>query len=496
MADSWLFSRRCAKKAAEIAKARRDRDLERDQREPPYGATVEIRDAVNVNSVPRRDAEPGFFVIWKRPSGSYRRLEEGYRGGRRLITTLTGDTGKTVRIAPRSAAIPYEGGYRSELDFMTFTDLSLPSELIAALSKQQIADPSPIQIAAIPPLVAGKDAYLRAETGTGKTLAYLLPLFTRIDPAQAATQVVIVAPTHELAIQIHRQSCELALNAARAIRSVLLIGGTSTDRQIDKLKAKPHVVVGSPGRIVELIERSKLKMAHIRAVVIDEADRLLNDENLNWIQTIVGAAPAGRQLIFASATIEQQTRRVLETLAPDAVMLRGGTSSVNERIEHLYLICEDRDKPDVLRKLLHAFDVPRSIVFVHRNDVAEEVASKLTHHKLAVADLNSELSKMDRKRAMDGIRNGVIRIMIASDIAARGLDIPAVTHIFNLDVPTMSKAYLHRVGRTARAGAKGTAVSLVTETEARLIRRYEQELSISLKCIRVLNGEITSSGAR
>jgi superfamily II DNA/RNA helicase len=496
LADSWLFSRRCAKKAAEIAKARRDRDLERDQREPPYGATVDIRDAVNVNSVPRRDAEPGFFVIWKRPSGSYRRLEEGYRGGRRLITTLTGDTGKTVRIAPRSAAIPYEGGYRSELDFMTFTDLSLPSELIAALSKQQIADPSPIQIAAIPPLVAGKDAYLRAETGTGKTLAYLLPLFTRIDPAQAATQVVIVAPTHELAIQIHRQSCELALNAARAIRSVLLIGGTSTDRQIDKLKAKPHVVVGSPGRIVELIERSKLKMAHIRAVVIDEADRLLNDENLNWIQTIVGAAPAGRQLIFASATIEQQTRRVLETLAPDAVMLRGGTSSVNERIEHLYLICEDRDKPDVLRKLLHAFDVPRSIVFVHRNDVAEEVASKLTHHKLAVADLNSELSKMDRKRAMDGIRNGVIRIMIASDIAARGLDIPAVTHIFNLDVPTMSKAYLHRVGRTARAGAKGTAVSLVTETEARLIRRYEQDLSISLKCIRVLNGEITSSGAR
>jgi ATP-dependent RNA helicase DeaD len=379
---------------------------------------------------------------------------------------------------------------------MTFTDLSLPSELIAALSKQQIVDPSPIQIAAIPPLVAGKDAYLRAETGTGKTLAYLLPLFTRIDPAQAATQVVIVAPTHELAIQIHRQSCELALNATRAIRSVLLIGGTSIDRQIDKLKAKPHLVVGSPGRIVELIERSKLKMAHIRAVVIDEADRLLNDESLNWIQKIVSAAPAGRQLIFASATIEQQTRRVLEILAPDAVMLRGGTSSVNERIEHLYLICEDRDKPDVLRKLLHAFDVPCSIVFVHRNDVAEEVASKLTHHKLAVADLNSELSKMNRKRAMDGIRSGAIRIMIASDIAARGLNIPVVTHIFNLDVPTMSKAYLHRVGRTARAGAKGTAVSLVTETEARLIRRYERDLSISLKCIRVLNGEISSSGAR
>ncbi len=373
---------------------------------------------------------------------------------------------------------------------MNFTDLTVPPALVAALAKQQISEPSLIQIAAIQPIAAGKDAYLRAETGTGKTLAYLLPLFSRIDPAQAATQLVIVAPTHELAIQIHRQSCELALNAEYAIRSVLLIGGTATDRQIDKLKSKPHVVVGSPGRIVELMERGKLKTAHIRAVVIDEADRLLNDESLGWIEKIIGAAAPTRQLIFASATIEQQTRRVLETLAPKALMLRAGAAAVNENIEHLYLICEDRDKADFLRKLLHALKVPRSIVFVHRNDVAEEVASKLAHHKLAVADLNSALSKRDRKRAMDGIRSGAIRIMIASDLAARGLHLPGVTHVFNLDVPTMSKAYLHRVGRTARAGAKGTAVSLVTETEARLIRRYEQDLGISLRCIRVFNGEI------
>jgi superfamily II DNA/RNA helicase len=373
---------------------------------------------------------------------------------------------------------------------MNFTDLSVPPKLIAALAKQQISEPSPIQIAAIPSLAAGQDAYLRAATGTGKTLAYLLPLFSRIDPAQAATQVVIVAPTHELAIQIHRQSCELALHAAYAIRTVLLIGGTPTDRQIDKLKTKPHVVVGSPGRIVELIERGKLKTAHILAVVIDEADRLLNDESLHWVQKILGAAAPTRQLIFASATIEQQTRRVLASLAPDVLMLRAGAAAVNENIEHLYLVCENRDKPELLRKLLHALDVPRSIVFVHRNDMAEEVASKLTHHKLVVADLNSELSKIDRKKAMEGIRSGAIRIMIASDLAARGLNVPGVTHIFNLDVPTRAKDYLHRVGRTARADAKGTAVSLVTETEARLIRRYEQDLGISLQSIRLRNGEI------
>jgi superfamily II DNA/RNA helicase len=374
---------------------------------------------------------------------------------------------------------------------MTFTDLLLPTELIAALAKQQISDPTPIQSAAMPVLMAGKDAYLNAETGTGKTLAYLLPLFTRIDPAQAATQVVIVAPTHELAIQIHRQSCDLAQNAGRAIRSVLLIGGTATDRQIEKLKAKPHVVVGSPGRIVELIERGKLKTLHIRSIVVDEADRLLHDESLEWIQKIVSVAPPARQLIFASATIESQTRQVMGTLSPDAEMLCPGTVAVNENIEHLYLVCEERDKPDVLRKLLHAFDVPRSIVFVHRNDVAERLAAKLAHHKLVVADLNAELNKMDRKQAMDGIRSGAIRIMIASDLAARGLNILGVTHIFNLDVPTMSKAYLHRVGRTGRAGAKGTAISLVTEIEARLIRRYEQELGITIQCVRVRDGRIS-----
>lgn len=299
-----------------------------------------------------------------------------------------------------------------------------------------------------------------------------------------------MAPTHELAIQIHRQSCELAVNAGRAIRSVLLIGGTATDRQIDKLKAKPQVVVGSPGRIVELIERGKLKATHLRAIVVDEADRMLTDESLHWIEKIIGAAPPGRQLIFASATIEQQTRRVLDALAPDLLMLRADAAPVNKNIEHLYLVCENRDKPDVLRSLLHAFDLPRSIVFVHRNDVAEQVASKLTHHKLTVADLNSELSKADRKQAMDGLRSGAIRIMIASDLAARGLNIPDVTHIFNLDVPTLSKSYLHRVGRTARAGAKGTAVSLVTEAEARLIRRYEQELGIDLQCIDLRHGQI------
>ncbi len=373
---------------------------------------------------------------------------------------------------------------------MTFADLQVPPELITALSRQQIADPTPIQIAALPVLLAGQDAYLHAETGTGKTLAYLLPIFRRLDVSLAATQSVIIAPTHELAIQIHRQCCDLAQNAAWPVRSVLAIGGTAMDRQIEKLKKKPHLVVGSPGRIGELISKGKLKTRQLRSIVIDEADRLLSEESLLDIRGILRAAPASRQLIFASATLAPQAMTEVAALAPQTVTLQAGAAAVNENIEHLYLLCEEREKVDELRKLLHALQPERAIVFVHRNDAAQRIAAKLAHHQIPVAELSTALEKQDRKQAMDGFRSGAIRVLIASDIAARGLDIRGVTHIFNFDVPTLSKAYLHRVGRTGRAGAKGLAVTLATEIEARVIRRYQEELGIVLQGVRMREGRL------
>jgi superfamily II DNA/RNA helicase len=378
---------------------------------------------------------------------------------------------------------------------MSFADLNMPPGLIAALARQQITAPTPIQVAALPVLRDGRDAYLYAETGTGKTLAYLLPLFCRVDAALAATQVVIVAPTHELAIQIHRQSCDLAQNAGLALRSVLLIGGTATDRQIDKLKTKPHLVIGSPGRIGELLSRGKLKAKHVRAVVIDEADLLLNEEHLQGVLAIIRAAPAGRQLVFASATREKQATAAISALTPDLVMLKAGAAPVSENIEHLYLHCEERDKPDELRKLLHALAPERALVFVHRNDVADKVAGKLAHHHIPAADLTAANDKQLRKQAMDGFRSGAIRVLLASDIAARGLDIKGVELVVNLDVPTISKAYLHRTGRTGRAGAKGLAVSLVTDSEMRVVRRYEQELGIVMQCVRLREGRLTAWAA-
>ena len=379
---------------------------------------------------------------------------------------------------------------------MSFSDLHLPDDLIAALGRQLISEPTPIQTQALPVLLKGQDAYLHAETGTGKTLAYLLPLFCGIDPALAATQAIIVAPTHELAIQIHRQCTDLAQNAGRAIRSVLLIGGTSTDRQIEKLKKKPHIVVGSPARIGELLTRGKLKAKDVRSIVIDEADRLVNDETLPTLLPIIKAAPSKRQLIFASATIEPESTAAIAQLSPGLVMLQAGAAAVNQNIEHLYVVCEERDKPEELRKLLHALEPERAIVFVHRNDVAEKIAARLAHHHVSAVDLNAARDKLARKEAMDGLRSGAIRVLIASDIAARGLDIKGVTHVFNFDVPTLSKAYLHRVGRTGRAGAKGVAISLATEVEARVMPRYQQELGIVMTNVRMREGRILGADER
>jgi superfamily II DNA/RNA helicase len=211
------------------------------------------------------------------------------------------------------------------------------------------------------------------------------------------------------------------------------------------------------------------------------------------VLAIIRAAPAGRQLVFASATTEARSSAAIAALAPALVMLQAAAAPVSEHIEHLYLRCEERDKPDELRKLLHCLEPERALVFVHRNDVAERVAGKLAHHRIPAADLNAANDKALRKRALDGFRSGAIRVLIASDVAARGLDVEGVTLVVNLGVPTLSKAYLHRAGRTGRAGTKGLAVSLVTESESRLIRRYRQELGIAVQCVRLREGRLIPS---
>jgi len=362
----------------------------------------------------------------------------------------------------------------------TFSDLGILSVLESALATEEITEPMPIQVTAIPALVAGKSAYVSSETGTGKTLAYLLPLFSQIDPAQRILQSIIVVPTHELAMQIGELGRSLAQKSGLEIRLQELIGGASVKRQLEKLKSKPHVIIGTPGRINELIDMRKIKPHTVKNIIIDEADRLLSGDSLVAIQKIIKSTLRERQLVFVSATTQAESSKETEALAPDLVQLHAGSDQINTAIEHSYIECEERDKPDILRKLLSAIGPERAIVFVHRNANAEEITAKLVHHKIAAVDLHGAQDNSRRRKAIDDFRNAVANVMIASDIAARGLDISGVSHVFNFDIPTQSKDYLHRVGRTSRAGSQGYAVSLMTEQEIRLLKRYRNELGIAI----------------
>lgn len=373
---------------------------------------------------------------------------------------------------------------------MKFSELGLPETFDAGLAKESIVEPTPIQVAAIPQLLERKSAYVSAETGTGKTFAYLLPIIANLDLDKPAAQAIILAPTHELAIQIHRTAQAFGQNTQLALRPLLLLGGTSMKRQLDKLKKKPQLIIGTAGRVLDLIEARKLKTQHVTTVVTDEADRMLYSEGLKQVKKIIDKTPKGRQLIFASATEQKMSSDTAYGMEPNLVRLHTKTNRVNPNIEHFYIQCEPRDKAETLRKLVRAINPDRALVFMHRNESAETIAGKLAHHKINVADIHGSIDKMERKKAMEAIRSGKAQVLISSDVAARGLDIKGITHVFNVDFPTQSKDYLHRVGRTARAGATGHAISLITFKDGSNLARTQKELGIKMTELAVKNGEV------
>jgi superfamily II DNA/RNA helicase len=309
---------------------------------------------------------------------------------------------------------------------------------------------------------------------------------------------VVLAPTHELAMQITRVATDLCREAGLGVRVQALIGGAAAGRQIEGLKKKPHLVVGSAGRMTHLMELGKLKLKETLWLVLDEADRLLIEESLEHIRKITGQLGPQTRFVFVSATEGPATTRIARGLAPNLEFVRT-QDTISPQIRHCYLVCEERDKIDWLRKVLRGLKPERALVFVHRGASAERMAERLEHHGLNVADLHGAHDKFSRQAALDDFRKGKAQTLIASDIAARGLDITGVELVVNLDVPSQSRDYLHRAGRTGRAGAGGLVLSLMTETESRLARRYAQDLDIAMEQVRLVRGALvpaTDDGAQ
>lgn len=377
---------------------------------------------------------------------------------------------------------------------ITFEDLGLNSNLINGLHKENINEPTEIQTKAIPPALQNKDIIGQSQTGSGKTLAYLLPIFQKVDPDKREMQAIILAPTHELVMQIEKQIKSLSENSSTVITSAAIIGEVNITRQIEKLREKPHIIVGSAGRILELIKRKKVSAHTIKTIVIDEGDRMFDENNLKVVKDIIKSTMRDRQLMVFSATINDKVLNIAKDLMKDTEVIKVEEQNiVNTNITHMFFTCEQRDKIEVLRKLVSAIKPTKGIVFINKSEEIEITTAKLEYHKLKVFGIYGSASKEERKKAMEEFKRGDIQLLVASDIAARGLDIKGVTHIFNLDLPEDPKEYLHRVGRTGRAGELGTAISIVTEKEKSSIRGYERVFNIKISEKRVYKGEIIDS---
>lgn len=372
-----------------------------------------------------------------------------------------------------------------------FEELKMNPTLATALKKENIITPTDIQSKVIPEALENKDLVVQSETGTGKTLAYLLPLYEKVDTTKREMQAIIIAPTHELALQIQRQIDRLSQNSELMVTSTSAIGNVNIERQIEKLREKPHIIVGSPKRILELIKKKKISAHTIKTIIIDEADKLVDENNFKDIKEIIKCTLKERQLIMVSASITKDAeKRAKEIMKEPLFIVQKGSAMVPATIEHIYFLAEQRDKIEVLRKVVRILNPQKAMVFIGERGEADLCTEKLKYHGLKAETIHGHNKKIERKSVMDGFRSGKIQLLVASDIAARGLDIEGVTHIFNLNLPEQPDEYLHRVGRTGRNGKKGVAVSIVSEKELQFLKKFENSLKINISPKDMFSGEI------
>lgn len=364
---------------------------------------------------------------------------------------------------------------------------SLPEEFQDRLLDAGITTPTKVQEELIPKIISGSDTVFQSETGTGKTLAYLLPTFARMLPENENPQQVellIVAPTFELASQIKQ-----AAQTFGGYRTVLLIGGSPIKRQQEALKEKPRIAIGTAARMVELIRLKKLKTQGVRFVVFDEVDRLVKKELIDEIRTLDSLLPDGAQRIACTATVDEKTKKFFKK-AETVILPQEDVISKN--ITHWAFYAESRDKIELLRKLLNALNYDKILVFTSRADQVENIHVKLKFKKINCSALHAKTDRGARKATIDRFRSGKEKLLVTSDLSARGLDIPGISHIIQMDLPDDDDFFVHRSGRTARAGKKGVNIVIGDEYEMRRFAQLEKKLGIKVFPKEIRNGKITA----
>jgi ATP-dependent RNA helicase DeaD len=354
-----------------------------------------------------------------------------------------------------------------------FDRLQLSPAMQATLADIGFTIATPIQAAAMPLAMDGIDVIGQAQTGSGKTAAFSIPIIERLHPGGGAVQALILCPTRELAVQVHEEFSRLA--ARHGLRSVAVYGGDSIRRQTDELHGGAHVVVATPGRLGDLLQRRALTLDLVHVAVLDEADRMLDMGFAPDVERILRRCPRQRQTLLFSATMPDWVRRIGERHMRNPRMV-----AISERpeipagVRQLYLQTTWSDKTDALARILDQADVTMALIFVETKRTADVLQAQLQRRGYDVGLLHGDLSQKDRDRAMQRFRENHTRYLIATNVAARGLDIDDISHVINYDVPLTPDEYLHRAGRTARAGRSGVAVTLITPSEILKLRDVER----------------------
>ncbi|WP_301098563.1 DEAD/DEAH box helicase [Otariodibacter sp.] len=373
---------------------------------------------------------------------------------------------------------------------ITFADLGLPQSILDAVNEMGFVNPSPIQEACIPHLLAGRDVLGMAQTGSGKTAAFSLPVLAQIDPEKRHPQMLVMAPTRELAIQV-ADACEQFTKNMKGIRVVTIYGGQRYDIQIRALKQGSQVVVGTPGRILDHIRRGTLDLSALHTIVLDEADEMLRMGFIDDVETVMAELPENHQTALFSATMPEPIRRITRRFMkdPQEVKIKASPRSAPDITQSYWLVNGFR-KNDALLRFLEVEEFDAAIIFTRTKTGTTDITELLEHNGYNAAALNGDMTQQAREQTLERLRSGRLDILVATDVAARGLDVERISLVVNYDIPLDSESYVHRIGRTGRAGRSGRALLFVEPRERRLLKNIEHLMKKPIDEVSVPNHEM------
>lgn len=371
----------------------------------------------------------------------------------------------------------------------TFEEFDLEKKFIDNLETAGIKNPTEIQVHSIPPILEGKDVIGKAKTGTGKTLAYLLPMIKKMNSEKRELQMLVLAPSRELSLQILREAEVVVKDSNIIVMS--LVEGMDINRQLDKLKDKPQLIIATPGRLLHIIGLRKIKMHGVKMIAIDEVDQMLKQGLQEKVQAVVGTTLKDRQLVSFSATVSNEAFEILEVLmkTPKYISL-DNAKPVPSKIEHNYIVSTAPKKTETLAELIGVLKPSKVLVFINKNENVDRFVSELKSLGLSVGGIQIRTKNQERQHILANFNQGKLKVLVTTDLFTRGMDFSNVTHIFNMDLPLNPVDYLHRAGRTGRMNKEGVVYNIVRDREKFIMYKMMKNLNIEVTPVNVLNGKI------